>query len=103
MRRRWSNSAGDARHFSAERTKSAGDCDICVPELCRSRRADKRPIHEGGNLLAIPLLMMALPQPPAGDTGALGDSTCASTYRRERGGHVPQGNYLYTGKEELNA
>ena len=31
-------------------------------------------------LLAIPLLMMAFPQPPAGNTGAPGDSTCASCH-----------------------
>src|SRR6516162_549404 len=71
--------------------KCADDCDICVPERCRSRRADKRPIHEGGRmkrfgfwpivafiLLAVPLLMMAFPQPPAGNTGAPSDGTCGA-------------------------
>src|SRR5215831_780642 len=31
-------------------------------------------------LLAVPLLMMAFPQPPAGNTGAPGDGTCAGCH-----------------------
>ena len=31
-------------------------------------------------LLAVPLLMMAFPQPPAGNTGAPGDGTCGSCH-----------------------
>ena len=65
--------------------KAAGDCDIRVPERCRSRRADNGPIHEGGKNEKFRFLAHRCLHPARGTTADDGVQSAASRLHRSAG------------------